>query len=123
MKTINAIFTSVIVKEEITTAMHFDYEEAKDTMLRILHNNFNVQTDDAIIYMSEHPGEAVPIFNYRAFLNNEEQAELPAGKYNENVKVFFECPRCSSTDGEMRADEDGDIIMKCKECSTPVFVQ
>lgn len=124
MKTINALFTSVIVKHDsITAALHFDYDEAEKTMLHILPGNFNPRTDDALIFTNTVPGEGTPVFNYRAYLNDEEKPQRPTGKENRNVKIFFECPKCPSTSGSLKADEEGDIVMVCKECSTPVFVK
>ncbi|MFJ7308849.1 hypothetical protein [Peribacillus frigoritolerans] len=59
---------SVIIKQDaVTTALAFDYDKAKETLIRVLQGNFNIQTDDASIYMSEKPGEAMPVFSYRAF--------------------------------------------------------
>ncbi|PGQ88177.1 hypothetical protein [Priestia megaterium] len=123
MKTINPLFISVFVNDrDITCALNFDYKEAESTMIGMLQNNFNVRTDDALIYVSQHPGEAKPIFSYRSYLNDEAKPDLPVGKENKHVKVFFDCPRCPSTSGKLKADEDNDIVMVCNECKHPVLV-
>lgn len=123
MKTINPLYISVFVSEDdLTCALNFDYKEAENTMISMLTNTFNVQSDDALIYVCEQPGEAKPVFSYRAYLNDEEKQELPVGKENRHVKIFFECPKCPSTNGRLKVDEDGDILMLCKECNHPVPV-
>lgn len=123
MKTINHLYISVFVTDrDVTCALNFDYEEAETTMIRMLQHKFDVQTDDALIFVCEHPGEAQPIFSYRAYLNDEDKIELPVGKENKHVKIFFDCPKCPSTAGTLKTDEDGDIVMTCNKCNHPVLV-
>lgn len=123
MKTINAFYISVIVKENvITAAAHFNYMEAVETMISMLSLDFNIKTDDAIIYEFTKPGEGTPVFNFRAYLNDEEKPERPTGKENRYVKIFFQCPECLCNEGKLKADEDGDIVMECKRCSSTQLV-
>jgi Zn finger protein HypA/HybF involved in hydrogenase expression len=123
MKTINALFISSIIREDsVTTAVHFDYEEARETMIHMLDIRFDLQNDDGLIFEARKEGEATPIFSYRAYLNGENEPEREVEKENKAVKIFFNCPKCHSTEGKLKVDEDSDLVMECIHCNKPTLV-
>ena len=121
MKTNNSIYCSVFVNKQVSLAAELNYQDAKNNMILMCGPHFDTNEDDAIIFEMNGLGEAKPIFNYRAFLNNEEQPEPIPGKENPHFKYIFQCPKCLSSEGKLKVDEDGDIIIECCECSHKAF--
>lgn len=118
MKTSNSLFTTVIVKpEEITVANHFDYEEAKEILVKTLAHNFHLEKDEGLIFKNDGTGEANVVFNYRAYLSGETEIVASEGKQNRHIKVFFECPNCRGSRYKLVGDEDGDVIAYCQSSS------
>lgn len=127
MKTENALFISVnVTKNNISVAGSFDYNEAKETMIKMQQLMlFDIYNDDAIIYKFEKEGQAEAVFNYRAYLNQEPDKYTHAQKSNGNVKIFFECPKCHGHKFKLVTDEDGDILANCsnKDCNHYELIQ
>jgi ssDNA-binding Zn-finger/Zn-ribbon topoisomerase 1 len=114
MKTDNALFISVIVKEEeITVANSFNFQEAKENMIFVLGKVFDIKTDEGLIFKTEKMGESDVVFNYRAYINNEKETYVPPVKTNDNVKIFFDCPKCHNQTFNLEIDEDRDILVQC----------
>ena len=109
----------------LVVAADLDYRDAKNNLILMSGPAFNLSEDDAMIFELDGLGEGKPVFNYRAYLNQEEQPEPVNGKENKHFKYFFQCPnpKCISTEGNLKADEDGDIIIVCKTCNEPTFVK
>lgn len=123
MQTTNPLYTSIIVTEkEIISALHFDYEEAKQSMKSIFKGQFNPLTDDGLIFENTKAGEGKPVFSYRAFLNGEKEPTIHHAKENKHVKIYFECPKCKGTKGKLKPDEDQDLFMICSNCNTSIYV-
>lgn len=78
------LYASVFIRDTITVAVSTDYSDAKETMINLLQDNFNPKTDDALIFKHEGEGEGEAVFNYRAYLNGEEQPEPASDKQTEN---------------------------------------
>ena len=122
MENANSLFFTVIVREDrLIPAMHFNFEEAKETLLALLNGNFNIETDDAFIFVCEKQGQGTPVFNYRSHLNNEDLT-IPAEKET-HVKVLFSCPKCKSGEGTIVQDKEEKVVIICKDCqnSEPVY--
>lgn len=126
MKAENALYVSVIIREDkVDVAGNFDYYAAKDDMVKMLDMKFDVKNDDGLIFKMEKGGLADPIFNYRAHLNKEIDHYKPAPKSNQNIKIFFECPKCHGHKFKIVPDEDGDFFANCsnKECNHYELIQ
>ena len=128
MKTANPLFTLVFVREnEVATALEFNYDTAKDIMVNTFSlTGFNLNTDEGLIFVNDGSGRGEPIYNYRAqHLNQEPEIYEPPVKENRAVKVLFNCPKCGSKDGKLFTDEDGDILIICRneDCGTKEIVQ
>lgn len=117
MKTENVLYTSVFINaEEITVALDFDYHQAKETMIQMLSKSFQPETDDGLIFKHGTEGTGAPIFNFRAYLNQEPDRYEPPLKSNQHLKVFFSCPYCACKEGKIGVDEDSDVIYRCNDC-------
>lgn len=92
-------------------------------MIQMLDKQFDMQKDEGLIFEARSEGEAITIFNYRAYLNGEEQPKRDVEKENKHVKLFFHCPTCRSTAGKLKPDDDGDIIMICDNCDRHTLVK
>jgi hypothetical protein len=128
MKTANPLFTLVIVREnEVATALEFNYYTAKEIMINTFSlTGFNINTDEGLIFVNDGSGAGEAIYNYRAhYLNQEPEIYEPPTKENVAVKVMFNCPKCGSNDGKLSTDEDGDILIICRnqECKKTEIVQ
>ena len=74
------LYASVFIRDEITVALSEDFADAKETMVNMLQEDFDTMKDDALIFKHEGQGQGEAVFNYRAYLNGEEQPEPQTNK-------------------------------------------
>lgn len=118
MKTENPIFTTVIIrKDEIKSFVFFDFEQARIFTVNELKGNFNNETDDGLIFVSDKPTqESKAVFNYRSFISGEPIPYSEPVKKNTFAKLLFSCPECSSTKKDVAFDDEDDLVAICKGC-------
>lgn len=122
MKTANELFVTVILRQEVLTSqVHFVYEDAKKYLLEEIGKSpFELNFDDAIIFLHDGSGTGEAVFNYRAYMNGEPDRYTPPLKENKYVKRYFECPYCKCKNSSVQVDRDGDMVSTCLDCKKDI---
>ncbi|MGE7305815.1 hypothetical protein ACQKJG_18500 [Priestia megaterium] len=124
MKKRNALYTTVVItKQEIVSATHFDYKEAKEDLINSLSVSFDQMNDEGLIFEVTGEGPSKPLFNIRSLYSGDPEEEREPAKEHPNLRFFFKCEHCDGTEGKMLVDDDNDIIVRCRSCKKPTYIQ